>query len=123
MTNRGFSLIEVLVAMTILTIGVLGLAASSTAVSRMTSEGDRFGESAALASSRIELLRSSAGVNCAGLSSGTETVGAYTLGWTVSTNTTVSMLRDVSVQVSYNSRGTARTSNYATQISCAPAVQ
>lgn len=120
MTNRerGFSLVEVMIAMIILTVGVLGLAASSAAIARMTSEGDRFSESAAHANSVTDSLRL---VPCASLASGAGTRGAFSLRWTITNNATYTLLRDVLVQVTYDTKGQTRTSNYNTQLSCAPA--
>ena len=57
MNAKGFSLIELMVAMMILTVGVLGLAASARYVTQMTGSGGRYGASSVVASSRFEQLR------------------------------------------------------------------
>jgi len=115
--ESGFSLIEVMVAMVILTIGVLGLAASSAGITRMTSEGGRSGGSAAVASARFDSLRAT---TCSSLASGTATTGNYTEAWDVTTSAISGMLREVRLRVTYNHPGGQRTANYETQISCFP---
>ena len=115
MNERGFSLAEVMIAMVILTVGVLGIAASSAAITRMTAEGGRQGGSAAVAESRIELLTATP---CASIvSTGSATTGKFTETWTV---TTAGLLNTVTVNVSYPSGRTTRTSTYVAYISCAP---
>lgn len=115
MNERGFSLAEVMIAMVILTVGVLGLAASSAAITRMSAEGGRSGGSAAVAESRIEALTATP---CASITStGSATTGKFTESWTV---TSSGLLRTVSVSVSYPSGRTTRTSTYIAYISCAP---
>jgi prepilin-type N-terminal cleavage/methylation domain-containing protein len=115
MNERGFSLAEVMIAMVILTVGVLGLAASSAAITKMSSEGGRSGGSAAVAESRIEALSATPCANIA--SSGSATTGKFTESWTV---TTASLLKTVTVTVSYPSGRATRTSTYVAYISCAP---
>ncbi len=117
--ETGFTLVEVMVAMLILTIGVLGLAASSSTIVRMSSSGSRSAESASLANARLDILRMTP---CATLGAGTEANGGYTLTWRVTTNATFSLLRDVLLVVSYNEPGASRNATYETQVSCAPSV-
>jgi prepilin-type N-terminal cleavage/methylation domain-containing protein len=114
MSERGFSLVELMVALVILTVGVLGLAASARVVTQMTGSGGRYGGAAAVASSRFEQLRAA---DCATLTGGSATTGRYTETWTV---TSVSLLRVIELTVSYNDGTSTRSSTYATTISCAP---
>ena len=112
--QHGFTLIEVIVAMIILTVGVLGLAASAGAVSRLSSEGVRSSGAAALSGAKLEELRATP---CANLANGTQTTGAYTLTWTIATS---GFIRTVTLVVSYrHGRGT-RNATYVTELSCAP---
>jgi prepilin-type N-terminal cleavage/methylation domain-containing protein len=115
--ERGFSLVEVVVAILILTVGVLGLAASAGAITKLTAEGGRAGGAAAAADTRFEILR---GTSCASMTNGSATSGKYTVTWTVTSTTT--LLRTVLVTVSYPSGRSTRTVNYTSQISCAPSV-
>lgn len=115
MNERGFSLAEVMIAMVILTVGVLGIAASSAAITRMSAEGGRASGSAAVAESRIETLT---GTPCASLvSTGSATTGKFTESWTV---TNSGLLRTITVTVSYNMGQRTRTSTYIAYMSCAP---
>lgn len=114
MNRKGFSLPEVMVAMVILTVGVLGLAATSGAVTAMIGSGGRYGGSATVAASRIERLRATA---CASLANGSATSGRYTESWTV---TTSGYLRTVQVTVSYPNRTQTRSDVYETTIACTP---
>ena len=117
MNERGFSLVEVIVAIVILAVGVLGLAASAGAIVRMYAEGGRVSGAAAVAESRFELLRAG---TCTTMASGTATTGEFTERWVVSSPTT--LLRLVSEQITYSyGRGT-RSTTFVTQISCAPSI-
>jgi prepilin-type N-terminal cleavage/methylation domain-containing protein len=55
--NRGFTLVEVLVAIVILTIGVIGLVSSSAMATRMIGIGKIETRAARLAAGRMEILR------------------------------------------------------------------
>ena len=113
--ERGFSLAEVMIAMVILTVGVLGIAAASASITRMSTEGGRSGGAAAVAASRIEVLNATP---CASLpSTGSATTGAYTETWRV---TSTGLLRTIDVSVSYSTGRATRTSTYVAYISCAP---
>lgn len=115
MNTRGFSLIELMIAMVVLTVGVLGVAASARLVTQMSGSGGRFGGSAAVASSRFEQLRGGA---CNAIASGSATTGRYTERWVV---TTSGMLRSITLTVSYNNgKSGVRSDAFATTVSCAP---
>lgn len=107
--TRGFSIVEVLVAIIILTIGLLALAQSSGAVTTMIGRGKQDTRAAALAQSQIENLRQQAAAatpKCNGLAGGTRTDAATgsVITWTVGGT---GNSREVSVQVNYRiSRGT-----------------
>lgn len=116
MNTRGFSLIEVVVAMVILTVGVLGLAASAGAISRLTAEGGRASEAAAVASSRLERLRATP---CGSMTNGSATSGQISETWRIVTPSAAPFAREITVVVSYPyGRGT-RSATYITEISCA----
>lgn len=119
MNARGFSLIELMIAMVILTVGVLGVAASARLVTQMTGSGGRYGGSSVVASSRFERLR--AGV-CATLAGGSATTGKYSESWTVTISGASNLLRTVTLTISYNDGRSTRSAVFATTISCAPSV-
>lgn len=114
MNARGFSLIELMIAVMILTVGVLGVAGSARVVTQMTGSGARYGASAAVASSRFEQLRAA---DCSTVASGSATTGRFAEKWTV---TTAGMLRTVTLTITYNNGTKTRTDVFSTMISCAP---
>ncbi|HXV86535.1 MAG TPA: prepilin-type N-terminal cleavage/methylation domain-containing protein [Gemmatimonadales bacterium] len=75
---RGVTLPEVLVALVILAVGLVGLASAGAAASRLASRGHWEARAAGLASQRIETLRRDA---CRGPTSGVEVRGPLTLSW------------------------------------------
>ncbi|MDP3775538.1 MAG: prepilin-type N-terminal cleavage/methylation domain-containing protein [Gemmatimonadales bacterium] len=116
MNAKGFSLIELMVAMIILTVGVLGLAASARYVTQMTGSGGRYGASSVVASSRFEQLRAG---GCAALAAGSATTGKYSESWAIAVS---GLLRTVTLTISYNDGRGTRSAVFATTISCAPSV-
>ena len=78
--NRGFTVVEVLVAIVIMALGVLGLAGTATSVSRLIGGGAEQTIAANYAMSRFEQLRST---TCANLAAGTATKRGMTEHWTV----------------------------------------
>lgn len=87
-STGGFTLAEVLVAIVILSVGVLAIAASSGSVYRMLGNGKLSTEAAHMASTRLEVLRRQANSTtprCTALVSGTDTVSPGMVeSWTVS---------------------------------------
>ena len=67
--EQGFTLIEVIIAVLVLTIGLLGLVTSEALVTRMIGRGHRSGVQVAFSQRRIEMLRSTA---CANQATGTD---------------------------------------------------
>lgn len=107
--SRGFSIVEVLVAIIILTIGLLALAQSSGAVTTMIGRGKQDTRAAALAQTQLETLRQQAAAatpKCTGLAGGSRTEAATgsVITWTVAGT---GDSREVTVAVNYRiSRGT-----------------
>lgn len=58
--RRGFTVIEVTVAIVVLTVGLLGLVTTAALVTRMLARGQRTAMAATFAQSRLERLRSAA---------------------------------------------------------------
>ena len=79
-SRRGFTLVELIVAIIILVIGVLGLASASAYVMRQIAGSSLQNRAAALAQSRFERLRSQ---SCASLTSGSAVTSGITERWTV----------------------------------------
>lgn len=113
MMKRGFSLVEVMIAVVILTVGILALAGTSARVVKTISQGGRLGGASLVAEGRFEILRATA---CASLASGTSVEGPYTVRWTVATT---GYLRTVGLTVGYTTGGRTHTDTFVTTISCA----
>jgi len=78
--ERGFTIVEVLVAVMILSVGLMGLVTTAGLVTRMIGQGHRFTEASALANERIEVLKSQ---GCPAAGSATETRGSFVISWRV----------------------------------------
>jgi prepilin-type N-terminal cleavage/methylation domain-containing protein len=117
--RSGFTLIEVLVAVTILAVGVVALAGSSATVTRMIGRGKIDTRAAQLATQQVEALRLiaySTTPRCTALATGgPDTTDHVTLSWTVGVNGTG---RDVDVSASYATARGARTEVLTTYIEC-----
>ena len=58
--QRGFTIIEIIIAIIVLTVGVLGLVTTAALVTRMIARGQRSATAASFASRRLERLRAGA---------------------------------------------------------------
>ena len=56
-TERGFTIIEIIIAIVVLTVGILGLVTTAALVTRMIARGQRSAEASAFAARRLERLR------------------------------------------------------------------
>jgi type IV pilus modification protein PilV len=111
--HEGFTLVEVIVALVLLTIGVLGLAGVARSVTRLTTESLRLTTAAVLAGSRVEQLRAG---GCVGALSGTAVTGAYAESWSASG---AGAARAVRVTVTYPAPPGLRMRALAAVIACA----
>lgn len=85
--ERGFTVIEVVMAIVILSIAVLGMVGTSGLVSRMVGQGKRNTRAGIVASQRMEILRQSAlstSPHCTALASGSATTNSVNETWTIS---------------------------------------
>ncbi|HJP58073.1 MAG TPA: prepilin-type N-terminal cleavage/methylation domain-containing protein [Gemmatimonadales bacterium] len=119
--DHGFTIVEVLVAVLVLTVGVTALVGSAGIVTRMIGQGRRTTQVAQRAERRLEMLRQTALAatpQCTGLTGGTATSGGITETWTVTTPVTPAQTRILQVIVSYpRVRGTG-VDTLATSIRC-----
>jgi prepilin-type N-terminal cleavage/methylation domain-containing protein len=67
--EQGFTLVEVIIAILVLTIGLLGLVSSAALVTRMIARGQRVAVQSLYAARRLEALRSTA---CTSQAAGTD---------------------------------------------------
>ncbi len=129
--QAGFSLVESLVAASILGIGALGLTAGSIELSRTAKIADMTGAATALATAQMELLRSmplgSAGHNTSTYSGGTMQAngtanGPYGLSWVVSAKDTPTWgLKTVTVTTSWSQYNAAHSVKVAGLVRCSSA--
>ena len=112
-SRGGFTIVELIVAIMVFSIGVLGLAATTATVARLMGSASRQTIAAAVAQSRIEKLRAT---SCASLASGSETVRGVTSTWSVVVATRGdSVTETVTFPIG---RGRTRTRVYKTMVTC-----
>lgn len=104
--RAGFSLVELIVAVLVLSIGVLGLAATTAVFVRQVTVGDVNAERSAALQSVVESIRAA---DFASVGSGTQTVGLYGVTWSVTDSTGQSK----EVRVITNGPGVSRDSGAA----------
>ncbi len=114
MNNKGFTVVEVMVAILVLTIGLLAMASTSALVTRMIGQSKRFEAAAELASERIEIIK--ADTTCPNLGSGSMTSGPNTVAWNI---TAFGRGERIQVIVSWPlSAGNVRADTFNTVYSC-----
>lgn len=119
--NEGFTLIEVMIAMVMLTFGILVLASSGAGITRMLSTGQRKTKATAIAASRLEVLRSAANSTTPKCTSGSLVSGSAAHAYNFAETWTVSgsgFSRTVQVIVGYQSRGRAQGDTLNATIRC-----
>jgi type IV pilus assembly protein PilV len=112
-TRRGFTLVELIAAIIILVVGVLGLASTAAVVMRQINGSQMQTRAAIMAQSRLERMRS---VNCAALAGGTASANGITERWVFGlTNRAAWMI----VTVTWVERGANRSVTFTSQRPCA----
>ena len=114
MTRTGFTIIEVIVSILILTVGLLAMASTAGLVTGMIGQSKRFEAAAELAAERVELIV--ADTACPSLGGGSATTGANTVAWSV---TAFGRGERIQVIVSWPlSAGNIRADTFNTVYSC-----
>lgn len=118
--SKGFTLIEVLVAIVVLTIGIIALAGSSASVTRMIGRGKTETRAALAAARRMEILRLAADAppRCtdSGFASGGPVIsGGMSESWQVPG---AGKVRHVRVTVTYLTVRGPRTAMLETRVAC-----
>ncbi len=78
--RAGFSIVEVIVAMVILAVGLLGMAGTTVLVVRQVTLADLATERSVAVQSTLERLR---GISFDSIRTGSESVGSFQVNWTV----------------------------------------
>ncbi len=114
--NRsGFTIVEVIVATIILTVGLLGIVGAMGQMTRLRGRADRLSTASFYAQDRMEQLRA---LGCGAAASGTETLdGKYIMRWTVAAR--AGGTRAIMVEAEYGSgAATAAIDTFETWIPC-----
>lgn len=115
--RAGFTIIEVMVAVMILAVGVLGLAGASAIVTRMMGTSEAQSDAAVVASARFEILR---GTRCP-VTNGTVTSAGITERWNATARgNPTHRLYDVVDSVRFSGRRGVRTQAYESVVKCLP---
>lgn len=115
--RRGFTIVEVIVAILILTVGVLGLAGASAIVTRMMADSEVQSDAAVVAAARFETLQ---GTRCP-LTNGSATSATVTERWRATQRgRAIDRVYDVVDSVQFSSRGGNRSQAYESVVRCLP---
>jgi prepilin-type N-terminal cleavage/methylation domain-containing protein len=118
--QKGFTLVEVVVATIILTVGLLGVAGATTTVVRRLGDEARRSRADAVARRRLEWL--AAAGSCAALADGSALEGAVEERWTVRADTlsrTAAVTAEVTVGGAVGRSAHRRyAASYATVVPC-----
>jgi type II secretion system protein I len=102
MKSKGFTLIEVLIALTILSVAFLALAGLMVQTTRNNSFGGRMTEAATFGQDRLEELRA---VSWAAITPGSDSMNSngmnYSRTWSVATN---GNLKTITININWNDR-------------------
>jgi len=112
MNARGFTLVEVMVAIVVMAVGVLGLAGSAAVMTRQLSSGSRMARATVIARSRVEQLTAQ---DCTKLASGSAISSGVSEQWLV-----IPVTRAVRVKekVTVAGQRTSWTRTYVTLLPC-----
>ena len=110
--RRGFTLVELIIAIVILVVGVLGLASTAAVVMQQITASSMQTRAAMMGQSRLERLRS---FPCANMTAGTATSNGITETWRVTLNARTATLVNV---VTWSERRVARSVTFTSERPC-----
>ena len=111
--EKGFTLVEILIALTIFAIGILGVASMQIWGLRGNASAIWHSQAATFAADRIEKLMM---VDYADLADGEEIQGDYTVTWSVATDNPIDNTATITVDVEWNDHGTVK--NFTPDFTC-----
>ena len=111
-TRAGFTLVELMVAMLMFTVGLLALASTSAVVVSQMGDAGRMGVAASAAQTRIERLRSG---GCTTAQTGTNAARGVSESWSV---TPMTRSARIDVTITYNTRRGLRSQTYRSMMRC-----
>lgn len=116
-SEHGFTLLEVLIAISIFAIGILGVASMQISSIRTNSSANKTTESSTYAQDKLEAFASLAYTDASiqdtnptvgSVTTYTETSGEYTIQWTVDDNNPVSNVKRIALTVTWDEKGLTR---------------
>ena len=110
--ERGFTLVELMVTIIILTIGLLAMASTAAVVTRHIGGGAQMALAASTAQARFERLRGEA---CETITDGSAESRGITETWAV---TKVTRAMEVTLVVAFETQNGSREHEYTTRIPC-----
>ena len=115
--RSGVTMIELLVALAIVSVGIFGLAGGATLVTRLLGGGTVQSRAALIANAHFEQFRST---SCASLSSGQDTVRSVISRWTVTAVSVNGIQRgaNIALTVQYPTTKGMRSQVYSTILPC-----
>jgi len=115
--RRGVTMIELLVALAIVSVGVFGLAGGATLVTRLMGGGTMQGRAALIANAHLEQWRA---MSCTSVSNGADTVRSVISIWTAAAVPASGPRRATSINltVEYPTTKGMRTQAYYTLLQC-----
>jgi type IV pilus modification protein PilV len=122
-TEQGFTIVEVLIAIIMLSIGVLALSSSAGSVTRMMDSGRNRTTAAGLAQSVLDSLRGkafNATPQCNGLANGNLGISpelGFATSWTVTRN---GQAADITVTVVYQTGRAPKSESVTSTLYCRP---
>ena len=110
--RAGFTLIELMVAMLMFTLGMLAMASTSAVIVKQMGDSGRMSVAATVAKSRIERLRLG---SCTSSQTGSATTRGIAESWTV---TPMVRSAQIDVSVTYVTRRGSRSQSYRSMVPC-----
>lgn len=118
-----FTLLEVLVALVILGVGILGLSGNAALVSRLVGDGSRLTLAATIATTRLERLRT---LPCGGVTGGSATTRGIDESWSAAPmSSSLASALEIQLSVTYpvrisNGAHSLRTQRFRGAVPCRP---